>query len=154
MVRPSAPRLIAVAALATLACSDDSSTSDIPAECNPLDGTTCMLPWPSAAYEVADPSTPTGVRLALPAEAMPVNIDGIAVDPAPYNRFDGFPPSAPVIVVAANGFSGTGLPRTREPRGVAGCRLADRLWNMDTHERAPFFAEIDQNVADPTKRAL
>ena len=71
MVRPSAPRLIAVAALATLACSDDSSTSDIPAECNPLDGTTCMLPWPSAAYEVADPSTPTGVRLALPAGAGP-----------------------------------------------------------------------------------
>jgi hypothetical protein len=154
MVRPSAPRLIAVAALATLACSDDSSTSDIPAECNPLDGTTCMLPWPSAAYEVADPSTPTGVRLALPAEAMPVNIDGIAVDPAPYNRFDGFPPSAPVIVVAANGFSGTGLPGPESPEASLAADSPIVLWNMNTHERAPFFAEIDQNVADPTKRAL
>ena len=59
--------------------------------------------------EVTDPSTPSGVRLALPPEAMPVNIDNTAVDVAPLNRFDGFAPSAPALVVMPNGISGVGL---------------------------------------------
>ena len=95
-----------VALSAVVACGDDGTTppdNGIPAECNPLGGVTCLLPWPSSAYEVADPSTATGVRLALPAEAMPVNIDQVAIDPAPYNRFDGFPPSAPALVLMPNG---------------------------------------------------
>jgi hypothetical protein len=139
-----------------LGCSDDGTRPpDGPAaECNPLGGITCLLPWPSAAYEVADPSTPTGVRLALPLEAMPVNIDHTAIDPAPYNRFDGFPPSAPVLVLMPNGISGVGLPPPEDPARSLAADAPIVLWNMDTHARAPFFAEIDQNVEQPAQRAL
>ena len=146
-----------IAAAAAAACGGDDGTTPpggIPAECNPLGGVTCMLPWPSAAYEVADPASATGVRIALPAEALPVNIDGIGVDPAPYNRFDGFPPSAPAIVVMPNGISGAGLPPPDDPARSLAADAPIVLWNMDTHERAPFFAEIDQNVEDPKQRAL
>lgn len=154
MVRLSAPRLLAVAALAAVACSDDSPTSDIPAECNPLGGTTCMLPWPSSAYEVADPASSSGVRLSLPAEALPVNENGIAIDPAPYNRFDGFAPSGPVLVVSPTGFSGANLPGPEQLEASLAADAPIVLWNMDTHERAAYFAEIDQNVEEPTQRAL
>src|SRR5688500_9539677 len=56
-------------AAAAAACGGDGSGSGIADECNPLGGTTCMMPWPSAAYQVADTSTATGYRLAIPAEA-------------------------------------------------------------------------------------
>lgn len=147
--------LVALSAVA--ACGDDGTSppvNGIPAECNPLGGVTCLLPWPSSAYEVADPSTATGVRLALPAEAMPVNIDQVAIDPAPYNRFDGFPPSAPALVLMPNGFSGTNLPPPEDPARSLAADSPIVLWNMETHTRAPFFAEIDQNVENPVERAL
>ncbi|MBK9030708.1 MAG: hypothetical protein IPL61_05110 [Myxococcales bacterium] len=143
--------------LGAAACGDDGTTpppGGIPAECNPLGGVTCLLPWPSAAYEVADATTASGVRLALPLEAMPVNIDQVAIDPVPYNRFDGFPPSAPILVVMPNGIAGAGLPPPEDPDASLAATSPIVLWNMDTHTRAPFFAEIDQNVEQPTERAL
>lgn len=160
MVRPISltyPLFAATLAAAALGCGDDGGTTPpdgIAAECNPLGGVTCLMPWPSAAYEVADPSTPSGVRLALPAEAMPVNIDNTAVDVAPLNRFDGFAPSAPALVVMPNGISGVGLPPPEDPAKSLAADSPIVLWNMDTHARAPFFAEIDQNVTDPKQRAL
>jgi hypothetical protein len=94
------------------------------------------------------------VRLALPAEAMPINIDNTPVDVAPLNRFDGFAPSAPALVVMPNGISGVGLPPPEDPAKSLAADSPIVLWNMDTHARAPFFAEIDQNVTDPKQRAL
>ncbi|MEZ4400213.1 MAG: hypothetical protein R3B06_09350 [Kofleriaceae bacterium] len=149
--------LLSVSAAGLAACGDDGTSpppDGIAAECNPLGGVTCMLPWPSAAYERVDPSTPSGVRLDIPAAAMPVNLDNIAIDVAPYNRFDGFAPSGPILVVMPNGISGDGLPPPEDPGQSLTAASPIALVNMDTHERAPFFAEIDQNVAEPTQRAL
>lgn len=138
-----------------LACGTDDPTGDkIPDECNPLGGVTCLLPWPSASYLVDDPSTATGFRLDLPLEAMPVNVSSVPIDPAFYNRFDGFPPSAPVIVVMPEGISGAGLPPPDDPEASLAPTSPIVLWDMDRGERAPFFAEIDTNVEEPTQRAL
>ena len=54
--------LLAGLALLTAACGEDGMTARYGAECNPLGGTACITPWPSAIYEVADSSTPTGMR--------------------------------------------------------------------------------------------
>ena len=80
-------RSAVVVAVLVAACGGGS---DIPARCNPLGGQGCLLPWPSAVYEIADPSTATGRRVQIPLAAMPKNIDDVAVDPGWLNRWDGF----------------------------------------------------------------
>ena len=79
-----------------VACGDDGNTSGIPNECNPLGGR--GLP---AAVAVVD--LPRGrIRRRRPGSgwrsrstAMPTNDDGITVDPAPFNRWDGFSADRP-----------------------------------------------------------
>src|SRR5689334_2582064 len=126
-------------ALALAACGGDSL--EVNAECNPLGaGTSCMMPWPSSAYLEEDSSTATGFRLDIPAEAMPINTNDVRVDPAPLNRWDGFSPSGPIVASFPHGVSATGLPG----HGDIAASLADDspivLVNMETGERAPFFA--------------
>jgi len=141
--------------IAVAACGGDDGTTDgAPAECNPLGGTTCLLPWPSAAFLTADATTATGFRLDLDVKAMPVNIDGLPVEPAFFNRFDGFAPSAPILVQFATGFAGDNLPRPDSPDESLAADAPIVLLDMDRMVRAPFFAEIDTNVADPTQKSL
>ena len=61
---------------------------------------TCLLPWPDNRLTVPDFSTPTGRRLAIPSDATPINVDGVALDVTDQNRGDGFSPNS-VIVFAA-----------------------------------------------------
>ena len=91
--------LLAVSFMAVAACGgdgDDGGPEGIADACNPLGGVSCLLPWPSAAFLAEDATTATGVRLSLDVAGMPINVDGKPVEPAFFNRFDGFPPSAPI----------------------------------------------------------
>src|SRR5690606_19833230 len=97
------------------ACGGGGEDGGIPDECDPLGGTTCLMPWPSSAFLEQDAATATGYRVALPAEAMPVNVDGIAVDPAPWNRQDGFSPSGAMLAAFPDGVSAEGLPGHEDP---------------------------------------
>ena len=84
--------------LALLACSPDAPEDSgkgpgldfEPGPCNPVDDGHCLLPFPSDFYTVEDPATATGRRVALPAEAMPVNIDGVVMRPDQWNELDGW----------------------------------------------------------------
>src|SRR5687767_4349300 len=86
------------------------SESDIPDQCNPLGGQGCLLPWPSSVYETTDSTSATGLRLKLPENAMPRNLDGLAVDPASLNRWDGFSPTGPMLAQFPTGVSNANLP--------------------------------------------
>lgn len=148
------PRLcLFVVALSVAACGDNAG-SDIAAECNPLGGQGCLLPWPSAVYEVADSTTATGRRLQVPIEAMPKNLDAVAVDPETLNRWDGFSPTGPLLVAFPTGVSAEGLPTWKNPDASLGADSPIILVNADTGERAAFFAEIDQNTPEVDKRDL
>jgi hypothetical protein len=61
--------------------------------CDPLDPTRCMLPWPSNVYTVADPSTPTGLKLSIALRSLPIRDN-----PASLNRADGFSVASPLAV--------------------------------------------------------
>ncbi len=63
------------------------------APCETLDGTRCLLPWPSNTYTVADATTRTGLELALTPRALPV-FDSVAA----LNRADGFSVVTPLAV--------------------------------------------------------
>jgi len=152
-MRSSISTLLALALLAAAGCGGDDA-GGIPDECNPLGGTTCLLPWPSAAFLTDDATTATGYRLDLAPEAMPVNIDNVAVDPAFFNRFDGFAPSGPVVVAFPTGVSGANLPHPDRPDESLAADSPIVLVDMDRSTRVPFFAEIDQNVDLVEERTL
>jgi hypothetical protein len=137
-----------------LLCACGDNIGGVPAQCNPLGGQGCLLPWPSAAYEVSDSSTVTGRRLAIPIEAMPTNIDDITIDPVWLNRFDGFSPTGPMLAAFDSGVSNEGLPSWMDPSPSLAADAPIVLVNADTGERAPYFAEVDQNTTDVLKRNL
>ena len=112
------------------------------------------MPWPSSAYLVADSTTATGRRVDLPIEAMPKNIDAVAIDPVWINRWDGFSPTGPILVAFPNGVSQTGLPSWKSPDDSLAADSPIVLLDMTTGQRAPFFAEIDQNTMEITQRSL
>ena len=137
-------------------CGEDSAgtiTLDVPDACNPLGSVSCLMPWPSSAY-LAPADTATGVRLDLPAEVMPVNFDGIAIDPAPYNRFDGFSPSGPIFAIFESGVSADGLPPHDDPAASLRDDSATILYDMTSGRRVLHFAEVDANALFPEERAL
>lgn len=150
--------LLAPALAATLlaaACSDDPSAPplDIDDACNPLGTSACLLPWPSAAY-LREADTVTGVAVDLPADAMPVNTDGVAVNPAPFNSLDGFAPSGAMMVAFPAGVSSAGLPAPDQPEASLAGDAPIVVIEVDTGERLPYFAEIDANAIFPEDRML
>ena len=150
---------VAVGALgvAAAACGDNTGTepAGLAPDCNPLGGQGCLLPWPSMAYLRADASTPSGYRLDLPVAGMPVNTDGVAIDPAPLDaRWDGFSPTGPILAMFPRGVSPDGLPSFRTPDDSLAPGSPIVLYDLDRGERAPLFAEVDQNVVDVDHRAL
>jgi hypothetical protein len=132
----------------------DGNTGGIPDECNPLGGQACMMPWPSMIYTKPDASSVTGFRLNLLPEAMPVNIDGVPVDPTAMNRRDGFTTLGPILAAFPTGVSGEGLPSFKNPDESLSPDSPIVLIDMATGERTPLFAEIDQNIAKVEARNL
>lgn len=160
-----------VAALAGTGCSGDAGGDradagvefdgtielaiDDAGRCEHFDAGDCMLPFPSDHFTVADDQSPTGRRLAIDIESMPANAEGVRVDPAEWNRNDGFSSGGPILVVLP------GLDPERS--GVApitdiGASLENNapivVLDTDTGERVPYFAELDAGpTADtPTER--
>ena len=146
-------RSIAVSILALCACGG-SDSSGIPDECNPLGGQGCMLPWPSMVYAKTDASSATGFRLDIPRAAMPVNADGITIEPDNFNQWDGFSLMAPMLAMFPTGVSADGLPTFKDPSQSLAPDAAVVIVNMATGERVPLFAEVDANTEDVNKRAL
>ena len=112
--------------------------------CDDLDPERCLLPWPNDRFTVADPSTPTGLRLALPADGTPTNADGVPIEVTDQNRADGFSPASTILTFVP----GVDL----EASGVApstdiGASLAEdapiALTDLTTGERWPYWAELD-----------
>lgn len=88
LLRSSTVLVTALAGAA--ACGSDGDDDGINDACNPLGGVHCMMPWPSSTYLSTDSSTVIGFRLDVPIEAMPINQADKIIDPAPWNRRDGF----------------------------------------------------------------
>jgi hypothetical protein len=128
--------------------------SGIPDQCNPLGGQGCLMPWPSMAFAKADSTSKTGFRVALTADAMPINGDQIAIDPKMVNRWDGFSPTGPMLAMFPKGVSIANLPTFKDPQASLAADSPIVLVDIDTGERAPFFAEADANFTDPAQSAL
>src|SRR5690606_2319051 len=63
-------------------------------ECDPIDTGRCLLPWPSNTFAEVDPSTATGLRLAVDPSSMNRRDDG-----SPLAAADGFSRATPIAVL-------------------------------------------------------
>ncbi len=103
-----------VVASSLVGCADDEPTGPQPSGsggdggesgavswpnlgCDPLVPSYCGYPFPSNVYSVADPGTPTGRRLRLLPEIMPIGSNQGVSLPDPVNRADGFSSSAALL---------------------------------------------------------
>jgi hypothetical protein len=71
---------------------------DPAADCQSFGARPCLLPLPNNLFTKSDPSSPTGLRVHLPAGAMPSNASGQRVNVAPCDRTDRFSPGSAAIL--------------------------------------------------------
>ncbi|MDQ3364519.1 MAG: hypothetical protein M3680_03730 [Myxococcota bacterium] len=141
--------------LLLVACGGGDKDLATPAQCNPLGGARCVLPWPSAIYEVDDATTETGRRLAIPAGALPTNIDDIPIDPAVWNGKDGFSSAVPMLMAFEGGVDPANLVHYSNFAASLTPASPTVLIDMSTGELVVHFAELDARAAeDPSKQAL
>jgi hypothetical protein len=153
MRRPFLPLLLALPLLA----AGGSTAIAAPAAPPPLVCTArdCLLPFPSDAYTRSDPTTGTGLRVDFPVTAMPRNAAGVPVDPAVWNRNDGFSPGSMILahvpgldLVRTGAAPSTDIGRSLRPDAPI------VLLDTRTGARVPYWAELDANATDPTRQAL
>lgn len=149
-------------------------TSDLerPDECEVLDDSHCILPFPSSRFlEDVGSATETGQRIALPSYTIP-GVVGPPLDPTPVNVYDGFAPTVQILahfegVDPARSGAARLLPGTPQNPPYVGVRGHDAssldarsptvLIDADTGERVMHWVELDQTpeaLADPTRQVL
>jgi hypothetical protein len=110
-----------------------------------LDVEACLLPWPSSAFLVADSTTRTGFRVQLPAALLPINNNGVGVDPAPWNRADGFSPMTTLFADWSSLIDPSPLPSWHDPGPSLDTDSATVIVDVDTGERVAHFVELESS---------
>lgn len=133
--------------LATLALAACGSSTSLPVEarCNPLGAGACLAPWPSSAFEIDDPTTVTGRRLAIPEDAIPRGASDEAIDPARWNALDGFVPTTPIIVELPGGVASADLPAADNMDLSLAADSPTVILDLTTGQRVAHHAEIDDD---------
>jgi hypothetical protein len=128
--------------------------------CDPFASRACLMPFPNDMnLTVRDRRSPTGLRLRLPARAMPANKSGRRIAVAEYNRQDGFSPGQTIVVRVPGLTSARAFRRSRlVPLSDLGQASKDRTWpvviNARTRERHLVYAELDANATRASERML
>ncbi len=121
--------------------------------CDALDQRACLLPFPSDTFTVDDPSTDTGKRISL--SQMPANAQGATIDPAEWNRNDGFSPNTPIMTfVAGLDPVASRLPSWTDPAASLADDSPVVLVDLATARRIPLWAELDAKATDDADRLL
>ena len=153
--------------------ADDAAESDVPAEditevsaepdtgvdlglppadpdCDPLMPIDCSMPWPSSFYLVPDESRQTGYTLTFGETTLPQNNSGEGVDPAPYERMDGYGVGSFVVVLFPNLDTSTLAPEDDIAQSMAEDAQIILLEVDESGDatRVPYWAEPDFKAAD------
>ena len=128
--------------------------SDPAADCQPFGGRPCLLPFPNNLYTRADRSSQTGLRLNLPAGAMPVNASGQRESVAPFDRADGFSPGSAAILHVpgldtAQAFARTGAAGVLDMASSLRKNQPIVVVDEQTGRRQLIWSELDANATTP-----
>ncbi len=131
---------------AFFACTSDGEDTGVPSrpysDCDPIAADTCAAPFPSSFWEAEDPSSPTGVRVALGPTTLPLTKRGYQPDPYAWNRLDGWSPLTPLLARFPNLDVST-LPGHTNIEASLASDSPLILVDLDTGERRPVWAELD-----------
>jgi hypothetical protein len=151
--------LAAVPATLLVSAAGAAGPSKPAADCQPFSLNPCLLPFPNNLFTRPDRSTPTGLRIRLPSNAMPVNAKGQRIGVAPYNRNDGFSPGSAMIVHVPGLDNATAFART----GAAGVLNTGRAFAKSqpiavideiTGRRQLIYSQLDTNATTPQSTNL
>jgi hypothetical protein len=150
----------AATALAGLTVAAAPAAASRQTECDPFARAACLMPFPNDMnLTVRDRSSETGRRVRLPRAALPRNAGGQAIDPAEWNRADGFSPGQLIAVRVPGLTTPRAARRSRlTPVNDLG-RFRDRraslvVLDARTRRRQLAWAEIDVNEAPRGQRLL
>jgi len=135
-----------------------SGTAGTADRCDFLDPSYCLFPFPNDYFTVEDSTSDTGRRVNLQRASMPKSriVLDKPIDPAEWNRNDGFSPGAMIeLHVPGVDLAKTGAPPITDiPRSLKSDSPI-LLIDADTLERQPIWAELDMNnVSSPDRQAL
>ena len=156
-VMRSARNLLSLAlALVALGCSDDEQPLAIPEGCNPVAYEhDCLLPFPSDFFLVADPSLPSGLRVALTEAAQLRDTAGAVGDLTTLHPADGFSPGTQILALFPQGFDDTTLVgATDDLRDSLEDPSPTVLVDTVTGERVLHIAEVDPRASSDERRGL
>ena len=118
------------------------------------------MPFPNDMnLTVRDKKSPTGLRVHLPAKAMPANKSGKRITTGDYNRQDGFSPGQTIVVNVKGLHTQKAFNRSRlVPLEDLGQSFAKRagvvVINAKTRKRQLIYAELDANAKSASQRML
>jgi hypothetical protein len=145
----AAALLLSVAAALVGAVAPKSASAGIPgADCTPFARHPCLLPFPDDRLTRVDRSAPTGLRVDLPAGAMPAAAGGRRIAVGEYNRGDGFSPGSTLIVHVpgldnARAFARTGAVDLGDMARAFSRRQPVVVVDESTGRRALIWSELD-----------
>ena len=122
-----------------------------PLDCDPLTPSYCGFPYPNDYWTVADATTVTGLRLALPEVTMPSNRNGVQTKPAAFNEMDGFSPG----IAAMTHFPGATVEGLATPDSIEDSLSPDSptvILNANTGERLAHWVDRDEYVVEAKLR--
>jgi hypothetical protein len=123
-------------------------------DCDPLDASSCLLPFPSDHFTVSDRSTATRRRIDFPKGLLP-SVDGTTLDPTEWNRNDGFSPGTPILVKATGvDLAASNLPTLSDIGASLRSSSGSVLVDMDTGKRLAHWAELDAGATSDDQRLL
>ena len=126
---------------------DDTARGD----CNPVEDSHCLLPFPSDFYLTEDAATATGQRMSFGPGSLPVNVDGVALDPVYLHEKDGFSPTGSMFAHLP-GASLQGVITWQAPEGYLADDAKTVLLDAETGARIPHF--VEREAAAEAERSL
>lgn len=118
-------------------------------DCDPLvpEEDLCSLPFPSNKYLIEDNSSPTGYRINLSEEAMPLSIGGESIYDQDYNTLDGYSPASQILCYFKD-LNISNLPSIHNMEDSLNSDSPTLIIHSTTGEFIPHFAELDESGED------
>ena len=159
-MRKGMPVALAGLLLLALASAPAASARSAATACDAFASRACLMPFPNDMnLTVRDKKSPTGLRVHLPAKAMPANKSGKRISTGDYNRQDGFSPGQTIIVNVKGLHTQKAFNRSKlVPLEDLGRSFAKRagvvVINAKTRKRQLIYAELDANAKSASQRML
>ncbi len=143
-------------ALAGCIAGDGTDSGDLlgpRGDCNPVDESQCLLPYPSSFFLDESEDTPSGYQLSLGPHTGPVNSSGVPLNPHHWNIKDGFSTWGPLLAWFPE-LSTDNLISNRDIDQYLASDATTVILDPLTGQRVPHFAELEAQATDPDQQLL